>query len=85
MGRNYWSIDHVEPVDKNYRDPEFFLVTSRKIIIKAMAGQASSERTSVDDLIRDLSDKYGYLSQESPTRTKVQVMSPRLPPRRHAL
>jgi hypothetical protein len=42
-----------------------------------MAGQAGSER-SVDDLIRDLSDKYGYLSQESPTRTKV--MSPRIPP-----
>jgi hypothetical protein len=53
-------------VDKNHRDPDF-LVTSRKNILKGMAGQAGSER-SVDDLIRDLSEKYGHLSEESPMK-----------------
>ena len=41
-----------------------------------MAGPAGLER-SVDELIRDLNDKYGYLCKESPIRSKV--MSPQLP------
>ena len=37
-----------------------------------MAGQAGSER-SVDDLIRDLSEKYGHLSEESPIKMQESV------------
>ena len=55
-------------MDKNHRDPDF-LVTSRKNILKVTAGQAGFER-SVDDLIRDLSEKCGHLSEKSPIKMK---------------
>ena len=39
-----------------------------------MSGQAGSDRT-VDEVLRELSDKYGHLFTESPARTKIPLYS----------